>query len=104
MGGWTGTVLHWLIEDSTDGIDAILPSMRTDIVLDSPDPAHKTVIDTKFNSIFSKGWYRDRTLRSGYIYQMYAYLRSQERDSDAQLNTASRMLLYPSVGVSVNEV
>ena len=31
----------------------------------------RIIIDTKFNSIVTKGWYRDETLCSGYIYQIY---------------------------------
>ncbi len=79
--GWRvdgGQTLHWQIDSKSPGIDKILPSMRTDIVLDPPKPGLRIVIDTKFNEIVTKGRYREKSLRSGYIYQIYAYLRSQE--------------------------
>lgn len=64
--------------DSSQGIDKILSSMKTDIIIDNLDLGQRTIIDTKFNAVLTRGWYRHETLRSSYIYQMYAYLRSQE--------------------------
>jgi 5-methylcytosine-specific restriction enzyme subunit McrC len=78
--GWTvrrGGALQWPVDHRTAGIDKILPTMRTDVVLDHPATARRIVIDTKFTSIVTSGWYREETLRSGYVYQIYAYLRSQ---------------------------
>ena len=79
--GWTikpGKKIDWQIERPTPGMEAILPSMKTDIVLDGPAPQgseirSRTIIDTKFTHILSTGQFGDATLRSGYIYQMYAY-------------------------------
>ena len=79
--GWrvdAGKTIGWLIESKSPGIEKILPSMRTDIILEQPDAGRRIVIDTKFNSVVTRGWYREETLRSGYVYQIYAYLRSQE--------------------------
>lgn len=104
--GWrvqAGKTMGWQIESKSTGIDNILPSMRTDIVLDHAATGRRIVIDTKFNSIVTKGWYKDESLRSGYVYQIYAYLRSQEGNGDALSTCASGMLLHPSVGDSVNE-
>ena len=107
--GWrvdAGKTIDWLIESEskTPGIDNILPSMRTDIILDHWDAGRRIVIDTKFNSVVTRGWYREETLRSGYIYQIYAYLRSQEGSGDPLAEKASGLLLHPSVGDMVNEV
>ncbi len=88
--GWIvrpGHVLHWPVTMSSEGMEAILPSMKTDMVLDAPN-GRRIVIDTKFTSIVTKNWYREESLRSGYLYQMYAYLRSQE-----DLGIASRSKL-----------
>jgi 5-methylcytosine-specific restriction enzyme subunit McrC len=104
--GWrveAGKTMGWLIESRSPGIDKILPSMRTDIILDHSDTGRRIVIDTKFNSVVTRGWYREETLRSGYIYQIYAYLRSQEGNGDPLAETASGLLLHPSVGDMVNE-
>lgn len=77
--------------------------MRTDVILEHAPTNKRIVIDTKFTTIVTEGWYRDTTLRSGYIYQIYAYLRSQVNRGDPMADKALGMLLHPSAGESVNE-
>ncbi len=104
--GWrteAGKCFNWQIAKKTDGIDKILPSMRTDIILTNEQEKRRIVIDTKFTSIVTKGWYREESLRSGYVYQIYAYLRSQAGDGDHLANIASGLLLHPSIGEMVDE-
>ncbi|MCW5783774.1 MAG: 5-methylcytosine-specific restriction endonuclease system specificity protein McrC [Nitrospirales bacterium] len=104
--GWrvdAGKTIGWQIGSKSPGIDKILPSMRTDIILDHSNAGRRIVIDTKFNSVVTRGWYRDETLRSGYVYQIYAYLRSQEGNGDPLAEKASGLLLHPSVGDMVNK-
>jgi len=104
--GWQvqcGGTMAWQIEQSTPGIERILPTMRTDVVLDHPEKGKRIVIDTKFTSIVTKGWYREETLRSGYLYQIYAYLHSQIGYGDALADCAGGLLLHPSVGQAVDE-
>ena len=104
--GWRvypGTILRWPTTDMSPRIDEILPTMRTDIVLDHDDEGRRIVIDTKFNSVLAKGWYRDEGLRSGYLYQIYAYLRSQEESGNPLDEHAEGMLLHPSIGEMVSE-
>jgi 5-methylcytosine-specific restriction enzyme subunit McrC len=99
-----GTVLEWKIEQRSAGIDQILPRMRTDIVLDHSASSRRIVIDTKFTSIVTTGWHREESLRSGYVYQIYAYLRSQVGRGDALADSASGLLLHPSVGPEVDQI
>jgi len=104
--GWrteAGKSFDWLIQEKTSGIDKILPSMRTDIILTSEKEKRRIVIDTKFTSIVTKGWYREETLRSGYVYQIYAYLRSQVGNGNTLADGASGLLLHPSIGEMVDE-
>jgi len=104
--GWRvrrGGTLAWQIHKKTPGIDQILPGMRTDIVLDHLASARRIVIDTKFTSIVTAGWHRDETLRSGYVYQIYAYLRSQVGQGDHLADSATGLLLHPSLGNTVDE-
>ena len=109
--GWsvrTGSKLNWQIESPTAGIELLLPGMTTDIILeprwDQGWPGgSRLVIDTKFTSMVGTGQYGNPTLSSGYIYQIYAYLRSQERMTDPLSLTASGMLLHPTVGGEVDE-
>ncbi len=97
-----GTSLRWQTSDPSPGLSAILPQMRTDIVLDSPAPIRRLVVDTKFTSILKPGHYGKEGLKSEYLYQMYAYLRSQE-GMDVPWDTAAGMLLHPAVGLSLRE-
>lgn len=104
--GWRvrcGGTLGWKIEQQTGGVEKILPTMRTDVVLDHPSTGRRIVIDTKFTSIVTAGWYREETLRSGYIYQIYAYLHSQVGRGDALADHASGLLLHPAIGEMVDE-
>ena len=109
--GWrvrTGSRLNWPVESPTAGIESLLPGMTTDIILERPadigaPAASRLVIDTKFTSMVGTGRYGNSTLRSGYIYQIYAYLRSQERSSEPLTLNSSGMLLHPSVGEEFDE-
>ena len=104
--GWrvhSQRTLHWNTGDMTDGIGDILPSMRADTVLDHIALGRRIIIDTKFTSILKPGNYRTQTLASGHIYQIYAYLRSQEGLGDPLADTASGILLHPAVNCSVDE-
>lgn len=104
--GWRvgcGSTLSWQIDQKTSGIERILPTMRTDVVLDHASSGRRIVVDTKFTSIVTSGWYREEALRSGYVYQIYAYLRSQVGRGDPLADRASGLLLHPSVGDMVDE-
>lgn len=104
--GWrvyAGKTMRWQIESKSPGMDKILPSMITDITLDHVGIGRRIIIDTKFNSIVTCGRYREETLRSGHVYQIYAYLRSQEGNGDPLAENTSGILLHPSAGDMVNE-
>lgn len=99
--GWRvrpGETLSWPVNEETPGIAPILPTMRTDIVLEHPGLGRRIVIDTKFTSVVTAGRYRKETLRSHYIYQIYAYLRSQEGTGKPFADVSEGILLHPSVG------
>ena len=104
--GWqveAGKRIYWPIQEKTPLIDKIFPSMQTDIILNNVDQKNRIVIDTKFTSVVGSSEYREETLHSGYIYQIYAYLRSQEDYEDPLAAKATGLLLHPSVGKMVNE-
>jgi 5-methylcytosine-specific restriction enzyme subunit McrC len=103
--GWSvrGSIpLEWQISSASEGLPKILPRMVTDIVLDPPNAGRRVVIDTKFTSIIASGRFRDAGLRSGYLYQMYAYLRSQE-GCDPRWDQAAGLLLHPAIDASLYE-
>ncbi len=69
------------------------------------DPAtrRRIVIDTKFTAILTASTYRDQILKSGYLYQLYTYLRSQERPDAPDRLTTEGLLLHPQTGGAVDE-
>ena len=99
----TGRPLDWPLDGCTDGARDILPGMRTDVVLDDLVAGRRIVIDTKFTGIVTPGWRREATLRSGYLYQIYAYLRSQSGRGDPLADSAEGLLLHPAIGETVDE-
>ncbi|ANC92923.1 5-methylcytosine-specific restriction endonuclease system specificity protein McrC [Azospirillum humicireducens] len=102
--GWSvrgGTPLSWPVADMSEGMGAILPGMRLDILLDAPG-GRRLVIDTKFAAILRSGRFGQDRLSNGHLYQIYAYLRSQEERSPAW-KTAAGLLLHPAVGATPHE-
>lgn len=92
----------WQISDQSGGMKDLLPSMLTDIELVHRPTSHHYIIDTKFNDPLVDTRHRSRSLRSAYIYQIYAYLRSQERAEDPSSLNSAGILLHPAVGESVS--
>lgn len=106
--GWTvshGQRLNWQTTNESPGMKALLPGMQVDIALvappDTEHPSRRIVIDTKFTSVTKVGQFGQQTLASGYVYQIYAYLMSQN-DPD-QPNKTEGLMLHPSVGEYVDE-
>lgn len=105
--GWkvaSGKQYDWQVEpeSKSERIDEILPSMKTDIVLDHNKRKKRIIVDTKFAKILKQGQFRKETLDSRYLYQIYAYLRSQEGRSELA-NNATGLLLHPVVDGAVYE-
>ncbi len=103
--GWSvrGSIpLEWQLSSASAQLGTILPRMVTDIVIDAPDAVRRLVIDTKFTSILGFGRFGDASLKSGYLYQMYAYLRSQE-GYDQRCDMSAGLFLHPAVGLQLYE-
>lgn len=104
--GWQvkhGRRLSWPSSQSSEGIKEYLPGMQTDIELVHAGQRRKLVIDTKFTHIFTDTQYKAEMLRSGYLYQIYAYLRTQEADLPAHgIEHSEGMLLHPQCGQALD--
>lgn len=95
-----GKHLHWdLSSIGSDG--ALLPGMITDIIL-RPPGAPPIILDTKFTEILQPTQYHAGKFRSGYLYQIYAYVMSQQGNPDFGPHTQG-VLLHPVIGEAVNE-
>jgi len=95
-----GEVLHWPDELGS----FLVPSMRTDVTITWPSPQpRRLVIDAKFyEETLSEGPFGKVGLRSSNLYQLYAYLRTQEHLSPTH-GAAEGLLLYPTTGHDLNE-
>jgi 5-methylcytosine-specific restriction enzyme subunit McrC len=103
--GWSvrGSIpFDWQVSSRSKGIAAILPRMVTDIVIDPPNTGRRLIVDTKFTSILGVGRFGGTGLKSDYLYQMYAYLRSQE-GQDQRWDRTDGLLLHPAIDVPVHE-
>lgn len=105
--GWkvsSNKQLRWQVEQESTLIPSLLPTMELDIQLDHHQLKQRIVIDTKFTNIITKGRFDNTTFKSGYIYQLYAYIMSQKKEQDLLSLASSGMLLHPSVGEHYDEV
>jgi 5-methylcytosine-specific restriction enzyme subunit McrC len=91
--------LDWHAEQSNDH----LPTMIPDLVLRERSTGRMVVLDTKFTagSLVNNHWSKP-VYDSSHLYQMYAYLRSQEHVSEAY-RQATGILLYPSARYHFSE-
>jgi len=80
-----------------------LPAMQPDLMLEQTASGNMLVLDTKFttNTLIENQWGK-QVFDSSHLYQMYAYLKSQEHLSEGY-GKASGILLYPAVGQQVSE-
>jgi 5-methylcytosine-specific restriction enzyme subunit McrC len=104
--GWRvypGRQFSWPVNAATPGIARYLPTMITDIILDNEDEGRRIIIDTKFTTILTRGQHGNDRFKTGHLYQLYAYLRSQERTDDPLSRSADGLLLYPAVGLDIDE-
>jgi len=103
--GWrvrSGVPLHWQVSSASELLSGILPRMVTDIVIDPPHRGRRVVVDTKFSSILGNRRFGGTSLKSNYLYQMYAYLRSQE-GLGPEWDETDGLFLHPAIDVTLNE-
>jgi 5-methylcytosine-specific restriction enzyme subunit McrC len=72
----------------------VLPSMRTDVSLESRD--RKIVIDAKYHREPLQSSFGKDSVRSGHLYQLWAYLKNLECLGGVNVN-AEGILLYPRI-------
>jgi 5-methylcytosine-specific restriction enzyme subunit McrC len=100
--GWTVTPqmrLRWHTAKTSN----YMPTMSPDLVLQHEVTGRMVVLDTKFtaNSLIPTRW-GNYIFDPSHLYQLYAYLRTQEHLSDSH-RFASGILLYPAVRKELSE-
>lgn len=80
-----------------------LPAMVPDLVLHETSSNRMMIIDTKFtvHSLVENQWGKP-VYDSSHLYQVYAYLKSQEHLSEAHRNAVG-VLLYPAIAARLSE-
>ena len=80
-----------------------LPKMKPDLVLKEKSSGHIIILDTKFTakSLIENRWGKEM-FDSSHLYQIYAYLKTQEHQSE-QHQQATGILLYPTVRDELSE-
>lgn len=103
--GWSvgSRKLGWQIEEASPRARSILPGMQTDVTLEHAGDQRRIVVDTKFTGILGQGQFGQDTLRSGYLYQIYAYVFSQLDLGHSGPWTEEAVLLHPAIGERVDE-
>lgn len=77
--------------------------MKTYIDLKNPTDNRRVVIDAKYYlSLFATSQHGSGKFRSGHLYQLYAYLRTQEDRGEKYKKTID-MLLYPTTTHEIRE-
>jgi len=81
----------------------LVPRMLTDISIKSKrNPKKIMIIDTKFHHSTLNKHYDAEHIKSENLYQIYAYLRTQEHRG-SEYKEARGILLYPTISHEVNE-
>ena len=83
---------------------SLVPVMQTDItIVERQPPYRRLVVDTKYSATtLAAGPHGVAKFKSGNLYQLYAYLRTQDQESDAHRH-AQGMLLYPTTSHELDE-
>lgn len=104
--GWRvypGKQYVWPVSAASRGMRSYLPIMITDIILENAAEGRRIVIDTKFTNVLTQAQHGGSRFKTGHLYQLYAYLRSQERSEDSLSWDAEGMLLYPAIALDIDE-
>lgn len=87
----------------SDSESELLPVMKPDIVMQQIRTRQLVVVDTKFTGkSLTRGRFGNLSFNRDHLYQLYAYLRSQEDHSDEH-KWATGVLLYPTVQYQLAE-
>ena len=104
--GWRvypGKRFEWPVVAPSPEINSYLPAMITDIIIENIQEDRRIIIDTKFTDVLTTSQFGKKRFKTGHLYQIYAYLRSQEQPDDPMSLCSDGILLYPSIGSGIDE-
>ena len=86
-------IVQWAARPRDDASRAMLPVMRTDVVLTGPE--RRIIIDCKFyHDAFTRRFQADKLI-STHLYQIFSYVKNQQAVSGWE--NCEGLLLYPTV-------
>lgn len=97
--------IQWQTDENIEASEAenfstLLPVMRTDISLDSPDK--KIIIDTKYyKNAFSVNRFQQEKFNEKHLYQLFAYIKNLEALGGTNTNCEG-ILLYPAINKNID--
>lgn len=84
--------IPWALDD---GRGELLPVMQSDIMLENKAGDKVLIIDAKYYAhTLAENRFSAQTLHSGNLYQIFAYVKNQDKAMGAGEHTVSGMLLY----------
>ncbi|WP_236737406.1 5-methylcytosine restriction system specificity protein McrC [Mycolicibacterium llatzerense] len=91
--GWDVQARQLRWTDKDDSAAMFMPIMKTDVTLEHPASRRRIIIETKFTDALVD---RDgkTTIKTQYLYQLYAYLASQTGQGNNAHDTAEGVLLF----------
>ena len=99
---WT-VALQKTIRWPTEAHSDYVPVMKPDLTLEHEESGKLIVLDTKFTGAsLTGGRWGNTTFNRDHVFQIYAYLRSQEEESPEH-RCSTGILLYPTVGHRLSE-
>ena len=86
--------IEWFLKPVDDNSEGMLPQMKTDISLDSPD--RKIIIDCKYYKETLTEYFGKDSVRSSHVNQIFAYMSNYKINENYE-NPIEGILLYPVV-------
>jgi len=92
-------LFNWALEGLSPNLLPLLPVMKPDICLDSPQK--KIIIECKFYQNLYVGRYGTKKLRQSHLFQLYGYLKTIEREQG--WDACDGVLLYAQPDEELDE-
>lgn len=97
---YTNKQLSWSPSIYDSDLKEYMPKMEADIILKQKNASRTVLIDAKFTNIVTKSYQGHKDIfKSGYLYQIYTYLRSQEYEG-SKWKFTDAMFIHPALGQS----
>ncbi|MBU3750796.1 MAG: 5-methylcytosine-specific restriction system specificity protein McrC [Mycobacterium sp.] len=95
-----GAQHRWPVGEHSAGAMALLPIMRTDVIVETTE--RRIIIETKFADALTSSQFGDPKLSPKHVFQLFGYVQSQD-GRDHVSASAEGVLLYPVVGQHIDE-